>query len=58
MGTRPDTLPGISHVGWAGAVMLKNRREKKVLTDGRTDRRTDRRTDGWTYPLIESLGCN
>ncbi len=42
--TRPDTLPGMSRVGWAGAVMLKNRREKKVVTDRRT------------HPLIELLG--
>ena len=33
--TRPDTLPGMSRVGWAGAVMLKNRREKSG--DGPTD---------------------
>ena len=31
--TRLDTLPGISHVGWAGAVMLKNQREKKGRMD-------------------------
>ena len=56
--TRPDTLPGISRVGWAGAVMLKNRREKKVVTDGRTDGPTDGPTDipsyrvAWTRPKM------
>ena len=44
--TRPDTLPGISRVSWAGAVMLKNRRKKSA--DRPTDGRTDRPTDGHT----------
>ena len=47
--TRPDTLPGISRVGWAGAVMLKNRREKKGRMDRRTDRPTNQPMDTPSY---------
>ena len=56
--TRPDTLPSISRVGWAGAVMLKIQLEKKKLvTDGPMDRRMDQWSDGPTdKPLIESTG--
>ena len=49
--TRPDTLPSISRVSWAQAIMHKNRREKKVVTDGRTDGPTDGPSyrDAWTH---------
>ena len=47
--TRPYSLPGISHVGWAGAVMLKNRREKKGRMDRRTDGPTNQPMDTPSY---------
>ena len=48
--TRPDTRPSVAY-GWAGAVMLKNRRKRyfyESVTDGRTDGRTNGPTDGHT----------
>ena len=37
--TRPDTRPGISRGGWAGAVKLQNR-EQKITRDIHTDGHT------------------
>ena len=39
--TMPDTLPDISRVGWAGAVMLK-KSTRKISADGPMGRPTDR----------------
>ena len=44
--TRPDTRPSVA-CGWAGAVMLKNRR-KIYFYESIMDGPMDRRTDGWT----------
>ena len=49
--TRLDTRPSVA-CGWAGAVMLKNRRKSCTKKNGGPK---DRRTDGRTHPLIESL---
>ena len=43
--TRPDTWPLVAY-GWAGAIMLKNRR-KSYLYESMTDGRTDQRADQW-----------
>ena len=48
----PDTRPLVAH-SWAGAVMLKNRYQKKNRL--RTDRPTDGPTDQGTHPFIELL---
>ena len=48
--TRPDTRPSVA-CGWAGAVMLKNRRKSnfyQIGTDQWTNEPIDQRTDGPT----------
>ena len=54
VGTRPDTRPSVAY-GWAGAVMLKNRR-KSYFYESVTNGPTDEPMVGRTHPLIESLG--
>ena len=52
--TGPDTWPGITSEGWAGAVKLQNRDKKKCMTN----EHTDIHTYGRTHPFIELLARN